>query len=452
MSIALQAIPTAQKVDRSDTFSAFTLATIVILTLCYWFIDHRWDQSVQSAGIDELRYTGAENVTADRLSEVNTSSTIARLAIAGWAFVCFLTSDRKIKWNSAFLWISIFLGCFVASSVLWSVKPKFTIFKLIVLLVLTINAFGFASRFSLRQMLNIICSTCCFFICMGVLGEIAHGTFRPWGDYRFIGTSHPNTLAIYGAVMCITARMYLVKDRSKLMAFALVTIGALVIVMTKSRTTLGAIVVGMLVTQIVSVRGNNRILLIAAGLFGIGVLSIATLFLSQQATGQLGNFAAMGRTDDVSSLTGRMPLWEELMTWVNKRPFLGYGYLAFWDADRVEKLSETFSWEIPHGHNSYLDIMLDVGMIGLFVYIVWFLSALQASYVAFSRSNRIEYAIVFGIGVLAAINGAAESLFKLPTFHLFVLMCCFSALVFENPTEPPVTDSKRKFPKPIIRR
>ena len=435
MGVSMRAISENETVSKNEAVSMFMLATIVVLSIGFWIIDHRWDQSVFAAGMDELAYTGAENATADRLSDVNAASTASRLVILGWAFLCFLTGKQKVTWNSTFLWISVLFAVLLASSVLWSINPKHTIFKLAVLLVLTVSAFGLASRFTLRQMLNIICCTCLSFVVIGVVAEIAHGTFRPWGNYRFIGTCHPNTLAVYAAVMCMSARMYIVKDQSTLIAMSMLAVGVVVIMMTKSRTTLGAVVISMLATQIVSVRGNNRILLIAFGFFAIGLVSIGTLFLSQQATGQLGSIVAMGRADDVSSLTGRLPLWEELLSWIDKRPFLGYGYMAFWDADRVEKLSELFKWEIPHGHNMYLDIMLDIGIIGLIAYSIWFFSALQRALKLFIKTNAIEFAIGFGIGVFALISGCAESLFKIPTFHLFILISCFCGLLFEQPSE-----------------
>ena len=305
MSVSMRAISENETVAEQEAVSMFMLATIVILSIGFWFIDHRWDQSLYAAGMEEFAYTGAENATADRLSDVNAASTVSRLVILGWALICFLSGKQKVTWNSTCLWISVLFAVFLASSVLWSINPKHTIFKLAVLLVLTLSAIGLASRFTLRQMLNILCCTCLSFVVIGVVAEIAHGTFRPWGNYRFTGTCHPNTLAIYAAVMCMSARMYFVKDKSTIVAMMMLAVGVGVIIMTKSRTTFGAVLISMLATQVVSVRGSNRILLIAFGFFAIGLMSIGSLFLSQQATGHLGSIAAMGRADDVSSLTGR---------------------------------------------------------------------------------------------------------------------------------------------------
>ena len=117
---------------------------------------------------------------------------------------------------------------------------------------------------------------------------------------------------------------------------------------------------------------------------------------------------------------------------------LGYGYLAFWDAKKVEYLSETFSWEIPHGHNMYLDITIDVGIIGAILFVSMLVCALVAAARLYTKTGRVEYAIVAGIFICAMINGAGESLFKLPGFPLFVLVATFIALLHEPDELQPV--------------
>jgi exopolysaccharide production protein ExoQ len=414
----------------------FEVMTVFVLMFCYWNIDHDWNRSVNYADADEGLYDGSENSTADRLGKVNPMSTASRLLLAGWGGLCFFSRrSSTINWNSPLLWASLFFGSLLCLSLFWSIQFRHTLFKLTVLVAVVVSAIGFASRFPVRQLLEIICFVCIFFIGIGVLSEIVLGTFRPWrGAYRFIGTSHPNTLAIFAAFLCLSARLFLRQGKSQWFAILIVAIGVGVLLLAKSRTTLGGVLAAMLVTQIVSVRGSNRIYLLTGGVFAMGVIALASLFLNQQATGQLGSAVAMGRTEDVTSLTGRLPLWQELLHSINKRPMLGYGYLAYWDANRVEYLSDIFKWEIPHGHNAYLDVCLDVGVLGLGVCFVWLITALVESLSLYQSTNRIEYAIIFGLVVFAMVNGFGESLFKLPTFHLFALLCFMGSLVFAQPS------------------
>ena len=49
------------------------------------------------------------------------------------------------------------------------------------------------------------------------------------------------------------------------------------------------------------------------------------------------------------SLTGRMPIWTELMRYVDRRPLTGYGYESFWTAENIEDLSGYDGMAFPPG-------------------------------------------------------------------------------------------------------
>ena len=421
--------------NADDRFhSQFAWFTIFAIVLCYFNIDHAWNAS-EIANTIAVDYTsGDENLTADRISAVNPSSTFARLAFAGWGCVCFLLAPKtRIRSSAPLFWCLVAIAMFLCASVMWSVKPSQTIFKLSVLGTLAIGGAGMAMRFRLRELLTIICYSCIAFILIGVVSEIRHGYFRPGGNYRFMGTTHPNTEAIFASLLCLVSRMFLSKfGWGNFIGVLVFAFGMLVVWYTRSRTTLAGLLLSLLITQTLVIRGANRILLIA-GFLAFATLGLAaSTMITQSSTGALGKVATMGREDDVSSLSGRIPLWEELLTSFEKKPILGYGYLAFWDAKKVEYLSATFRWEIPHAHNLYLDVLLDGGIVGLSLILLAILCAFVEVTKLYAKHGRIEFAIVFGIFAYAVINGLAESIFKLPNFSLFVVTTlCFSML-----TEP----------------
>lgn len=425
--------PSPENVE--DRFqSQFGLITVFFLVLCFFNIDHSWTASV-IANTNALDYTsGDENITADRIKGVNTLSTISRLAFACWGCVCFaLAPKTRIRSSAPLFWCLVAVAMFLSASVLWSAKPSQTIFKLSVLGTLAIGGAGLAMKFRLREILTIISYICIAFILIGVAAELRFGYFRPGANYRFIGTSHPNTEAVFASLLCLASRMFLSKfGWGNFFGIALFVFGMLVVWYTKSRTTLAGLLLSLVIIQTLVIRGSSRVLLLA-GLLAFASLGLAaTTMISQSSTGALGRVATMGRQDDVSSLSGRLPLWEELITSVEKKPILGYGYLAFWDSKKVESLSATFRWEIPHAHNLYLDVLLDGGIIGLTLVLLAILTAFVEATKLYSSEGRIEYAIIFGIFAYAVINGLAESIFKLPNFSLFVaLTLCFSML-----TEP----------------
>ena len=69
-----------------------------------------------------------------------------------------------------------------------------------------------------------------------------------------------------------------------------------------------------------------------------------------------------------STLTGRTEVWHDVLPAREQQPLLGYGFGSFWtDARRL-------LYDIPTAHNGYLDVMLELGEVGLVFYMVWLLS------------------------------------------------------------------------------
>jgi O-antigen ligase len=420
----------------------FYFLGFVIFAVGFWFPEHGWQQSKRFADIDEMLYDGTVNITADKLDGIDKSATVARISLAIFGLICFWVQRRfRLRVSSPLLWIGLAYGAIIYGSVFWSINPAHTLFKLVVLSCFGGAALGFATAFSLRQLLEWLALTCAAYLMVGLIAELALGTFEIGGNHRFVGTVHPNTEAIFGAILCLSSRLFYRTDRSKLLAVFFFALAVFCIYLTKSRTTLAAVVVAFAVMQILAARGKNRVYLILACLFALGCVAASSVLLSVRNTGQISSFIAMGRTEDVTTLTGRLPLWEELLTWIHKAPVLGYGYLAFWDGKRVEFLSETFSWEIPHGHNMYLDITLDVGLVGAALFVTLLVGALIAGARLYTRTNKVEYAIVVGIYICAIINGGGESLFKLPGLPLFALVSTFIALLHDV-DEPKVEKAK----------
>ena len=80
----------------------------------------------------------------------------------------------------------------------------------------------------------------------------------------------------------------------------------------------------------------------------------------------------LGRRPD---LTTRVPMWEDMMSMV-KDPMLGYGYESFWLGPRLQYMRE--KWGMEHqAHNGYLEMYLNMGVIGVCFIIGWIVSGLR---------------------------------------------------------------------------
>jgi exopolysaccharide production protein ExoQ len=78
----------------------------------------------------------------------------------------------------------------------------------------------------------------------------------------------------------------------------------------------------------------------------------------------------LGSIGKDSSLTGRTYLWSEGIKTAMAKPFLGYGYGAFWVQGRTQAEHYWYEFDIEsrmgfHFHNTFIQIFVDLGALGL---------------------------------------------------------------------------------------
>jgi len=86
--------------------------------------------------------------------------------------------------------------------------------------------------------------------------------------------------------------------------------------------------------------------------------------------------AMLGRD---ATLTGRTEIWALLLEAGRERPWLGYGYQAFWTGLEGEsgKIYETLHWVFTYAHNGLLEVWLQLGWVGLALVIFALTQALR---------------------------------------------------------------------------
>jgi O-antigen ligase len=121
---------------------------------------------------------------------------------------------------------------------------------------------------------------------------------------------------------------------------------------------------------------------------------------------------ALGRSEnEMESLTGRIPLWTELLQKpVSDKLLLGHGYGAFWTAAHVKEMSDSYGWLIPNAHSTYIDLLLSVGLIGAIL-------CVSVLIVALIKASLLEHQqIGFGYGFIAQVVLVAMCAGVLETF------------------------------------
>ena len=70
------------------------------------------------------------------------------------------------------------------------------------------------------------------------------------------------------------------------------------------------------------------------------------------------------------TLTGRTGVWAIVIEKIMARPLLGYGYGAFWTTEGEAVQQYVGTWAPHHAHDGYLNVCLDLGVVGISMILV----------------------------------------------------------------------------------
>lgn len=271
-------------------------------------------------------------------------------------------------------------------SVAWSDAPDITLRRSFALVGTTAFGVYLAARFDVRGQLALLGSalgaaavlSVAFAVALpayGVTQEIHEGAWR--GVF-----TQKNTL---GQVMTLgaLALVLLAASTGRRLAWGAAALCAALVLLSTSTTAaavLGSMLALLLLYRALRLRPSRMMVVLSlAGLLagGVGLWT---------ATNTETVFALVGKD---ATLTGRTTLWDAVGARIAERPWVGHGYSAFWLGwgGASSAVLEAVGWETPHAHNGFLDLLLDLGVVGLALYAAGYALA-AARAVAALRATR----------------------------------------------------------------
>jgi O-antigen ligase len=118
------------------------------------------------------------------------------------------------------------------------------------------------------------------------------------------------------------------------------------------------------------------------------------------------------------SLTTRVPLWTELLR-MGTNPLLGTGFESFWAGERMNYIWERYG-EINQAHNGYIDIYINIGMIGLCLLVGSIISGFLKAYRALNN-DYLHAMLRICLIVTIVVYNYTEANFK-PLCNMFTLL------------------------------
>ena len=381
----------------------------------------RWDWSVEAL-LQQFDYDFKENKLEEQREGLNKWLILgySSLAILG---ICGAMWDRgktltKLDWALVFPFL-LWGWCF--TSLFWSVDPSLSVRRIAHLGMAVMGGLGISLFLKRREVPWAILLSLSYLVITGFVAELYHGTFVPWkGYYRFSGVGHSNETALFCAVVIVAGRMLLLieGERASSVLFSqrtaimvIIAIAGMFLILTKSRTTILSLITALLFTQIAISRSVGAWMILTGLITSGALLGLLIASLPTSVANTFFGVATVGRSDHVSSLTGRLPLWGEILKDMEEYPISGYGYGAYWTTKKVEDFAQLFHWEPPNGHSIYVDALIETGPAGAALMAIALAATFLIGLNYYRRSKNIAALFTVAMVCLATIHGVAESSF-----------------------------------------
>jgi len=430
---------------------------LAFLTLCSLGLNHDLSGKYDESSSVEMGYgIDSEEKFA---KDVGAAPIGRQLGFAGLFVVigaCWVMYRPNLRVDAPILlFLSLCVIGFIVASLFWSTQRGETIREIIRILVFLLTGYSISRSMNSRTVCLFVLFFLLFAVGLAAGFDIVAGNFRPWrGDYRMQGTFHANELARQATLLAVGS-FALMSHTSANRLWRIVFIFALVVVfLTKSRTGLVSMGVGLIAVQMMKLNVSSSIGFASLGMFlaASGLLMFAILDSATKRS-ILGS-SSMGREVEVGSLTGRIPLWEEVLDQSKNQYLLGGGYGAFWTTRRTQEMGDTLHWYPRHSHSIYIETLVNVGIVGFAMVFLAVLLYLSKCYSKIWSGAGWQYGVFASFTIVGLVNGLAEAAFILPrdsgilnAILLFAVVLCHSDLRYidSNAVEgmtPELTGSK----------
>lgn len=290
----------------------------------------------------------------------------------------------------------VFMLALACVSWMWSINPEVTERRAIAILATTLGGFFLAVRYDWRTLLRLLGAVWIFMALvsffaalampgMGIMSEVHPGAWRGlWWEKNALGGHMARASFLMGFLLIVDRPWRLVWAGGLVMTVALVLLST-------SKTALLGMAAGFAVLAVAGwmrrgVRTTLSILWL--GMIVLGAVGLVLLFDPGLILRLLGRDP---------TLTGRTDIWTALLDAIAARPWLGYGYGAFWgeDSQPAYMVRLATEWLVPTAHNGWLETALSIGVIGLIALVLNFLLMLvRAAWLAVS-----SWSGVFALGL-----------------------------------------------------
>jgi len=272
-------------------------------------------------------------------------------------------------------------------SCMWSPVPLFTLRRAIVFMATTGFGLYLATRFEIKEQIRLVGYA--LTICV-ILSVVFVTVFPSYGeDPKYYGAwrgvfIHKNGLGTSMVISAITFLCFRAKSVPGLLGKYLgLAVSVCLLIGSESKGSYVVMLVALLLMLLYRLLHLYWKRLIPAATAAFVALAFTAAYVASNAD---AFFRALGKN---ASLTGRIPLWTIVLNMSSNHRLLGYGFAGFWAANSHAVWSRV-GWTPSKAHNGFIDMLLDLGLLGLVIFALNSAIAMWRSMKLVAREKTLE--------------------------------------------------------------
>jgi len=265
--------------------------------------------------------------------------------------------------------IMLLIACLLAISIgstMWSILPHITWRRSVALAGTTVVGLYVGCRFSMREILRLAAVSLGLVVVATILVRLllpekaVHQEIHvgAWRGLFF----HKNQLAgamLQGILIFVALAVSEKSKRRRLLQLGLAATAAFVLIMAHSATAMVSL--GIFLLVLLALRVPWLTAYVLGAILGAMLLTVAGILD--------GRFCVLSLLGRDCTITGRTEIWNLVWCAVMERPWIGYGFGAFWvgESEIGNAIRAKLGWSetVAEAHNAWLDTWLSIGALGV---------------------------------------------------------------------------------------
>lgn len=359
-------------------------------------------------------------------------------ALIGTRLPAILAMCRRLRLVLALPALALLSSC-------WSEKPGQTLVSASTFLIITLFAFYICSRFDANRQLQLIMMVAGVALAASIVVIILSGGSGSSLGWTGIFANKQNCGAVC-TLLLVTALNWTPLGVAQRVFSSLTAISCIVLVlMSRSRTGWGLCFAALLLTGAIWFlqRMKRSDALLSAFIVlppSVGISFLLYYFRSSLLhSGASSLLHVLGKD---TTLTERTIIWAAAWQAIGRHPFLGYGYAAFWSGIHGPSLSVILmaGWLLAQAQDGYLDLWLQLGIVGIVVFALLILQAAKNAIVSLhsaEQNSYVRWCIVVIVCTLTFNIGETSLLLPHLVWFLFLVAVVGLSETAHSAKQPP---------------